>query len=472
MNAQQELGTATDFAQHASPSLVQFAQTLALPSDALEELVEREVASNPALERLPVADTPRAGCPRADDFAETLAHEPSDTELLAGAARLLLPAADHALAEAVAGSLTSRGFLPVPVDVLASELGDTTERVERVVAALRDAGLQGRQPAACASVCWLSSMPSAAGAQAMRLHAPSSPTTCPRWRPAGSRSVALRAAREHPRRRRSARPHPNPAAALRRHGTAVRMAPATGGTAARDRLPRHQARGGHDVEVLEASRIAVGVSPLYSAPAFGGGTREAAALGADLHRAHAFLGRLEERWRALRALGESLALHQDAFLRHGQAELRPLTRARIARELGVHESTVSRSVAGKHAALPGGGVVALSAFFTTSCDARDALRDLVACEPRPLPDAALADAMRRRGFPSRAGPSPSTARPSESRPSPCGEPASKASRTLRCGQGRCPRAATSLVQPACTRARPPGEGRFAASPRTTKRSSP
>ena len=133
------------------------------------------------------------------------------------------------------------------------------------------------------------------------------------------------------------------------------------------------------------------------------------------------MSRLDERWRALRALGESLALHQDAFLRHGAAHLRPLTRARIARELGVHESTVSRSVAGKHAALPAGGVVALSAFFATSCDARDALRDLVACEPRPLHDAALADAMRRRGFRSRAAPSPSTATRSGSRLSRCAE---------------------------------------------------
>ena len=58
MIAQQELGTVTDLEQHASPALVQFAHTLALPSDALEELVDREVAMNPALERRPFADGP------------------------------------------------------------------------------------------------------------------------------------------------------------------------------------------------------------------------------------------------------------------------------------------------------------------------------------------------------------------------------------------------------------------------------
>jgi RNA polymerase sigma-54 factor len=151
--------------------------------------------------------------------------------------------------------------------------------------------------------------------------------------------------------------------------------------------------------VLEAARLALRVSPSYSEATFTGGPREAAALSADLRRAHAFLGRLEQRWRALKALGEALALHQDAFLRHGPDHLRPLNRAQIARELGVHESTVSRSVAGKHAALPAGGVVPLSDFFAASPDALDVLRDLVACEPRPLPDAMLAQAMRRRGYP-------------------------------------------------------------------------
>jgi RNA polymerase sigma-54 factor len=151
--------------------------------------------------------------------------------------------------------------------------------------------------------------------------------------------------------------------------------------------------------VLEAARLALRVSPSYSEATFTGGPREAAALSADLRRAHAFLGRLEQRWRALKALGDALALHQDAFLRHGPDHLRPLNRAQIARELGVHESTVSRSVAGKHAALPAGGVVPLSDFFTTSRDALDVLRNLVACEPRPLPDAMLAQAMRRRGYP-------------------------------------------------------------------------
>jgi RNA polymerase sigma-54 factor len=97
-------------------------------------------------------------------------------------------------------------------------------------------------------------------------------------------------------------------------------------------------------------------------------------------------------------VGEALALHQDDFLTHGPAHLRPLTRAQLARELGVHESTVGRAVAGKHALLPDAGVIALAAFFAAPRDARDALRELIACEPHPLADGALATALQRRGF--------------------------------------------------------------------------
>ena len=316
-----------------------------------------------------------------------MADEPSDAELLLGAARLLLPACDHDLAEAVAGSLTSRGFLPVAVEALARELGATPRRLERVIAALQEAGPPGTAASGLRE-CLLAQLDALgardAGHELARAVIDEHLAALASGR-LGAIAVALRVGvRDVAAARDLIRAELRPCAVVEQPtGRRVRaVAPSP------EIAFRPSARGGHDVEVLEASRFGLRVRP-----------RDAAAVSGDVHRAHAFVSRLDERWRALRALGESLALHQDAFLRHGAAHLRPLTRARIARELGVHESTVSRSVAGKHAALPAGGVVALSAFFATSCDARDALRDLVACEPRPLHDAALADAMRRRGFP-------------------------------------------------------------------------
>ena len=107
----------------------------------------------------------------------------------------------------------------------------------------------------------------------------------------------------------------------------------------------------------------------------------------------------DERWDMMRAVGEALALHQDAFLRYGPSHLCPLTRTQVARELDVHESTVCRAVSGKHAGLPDGSVIPLGTLFGASRAAPDALRELVLQEPQPMPDAMLAEAMRRRGFP-------------------------------------------------------------------------
>ena len=53
---------------------------------------------------------------------------------------------------------------------------------------------------------------------------------------------------------------------------------------------------------------------------------------------------------------------QAGFLEGGVGALRPLSRREIARSLELHESTVSRAIAGKYAATPR-GVLALAAFF-------------------------------------------------------------------------------------------------------------
>jgi RNA polymerase sigma-54 factor len=398
MIAQHELATATVFGLHASPALVQFSQTLALSALGLEEAIERELAANPALERRPVADPGAGAAPRADDIADTVADEPSDGDRLLAAARLFLPAAEHELAEAAIGSLNSRGFLPAPLDELAAELGCSRRRLERVVDALREAGPPGTAADGLRG-CLLAQLDALGAGDARHAVARAIVADHLAALAAGQLRAIARALavdqREVAAARDLIRTRLRPCAVMERplgrRPSAVPPPP--------ELAFRRSGRGGHDVEVLEADRLALRVSRQYSEAAFSGGPREAAALSADLRRAHAFLGRLEERWRALRALGEALALHQDAFLRHGPEHLRPLTRAQIARELGVHESTVSRSVAAKHAALPNGCVVPLSDFFMTSHDALDALRDLVASEPRPLPDAVLAEAMRRRGFP-------------------------------------------------------------------------
>jgi RNA polymerase sigma-54 factor len=77
--------------------------------------------------------------------------------------------------------------------------------------------------------------------------------------------------------------------------------------------------------------------------------------------------------------------------------LYPLTRAQIAKQLELHESTISRAVAGKTVALPDGRIVPLAKFFDRSLSVRDRVRQLVEAENRPMTDDEIAVALARDG---------------------------------------------------------------------------
>jgi RNA polymerase sigma-54 factor len=95
---------------------------------------------------------------------------------------------------------------------------------------------------------------------------------------------------------------------------------------------------------------------------------------------------------------EAVVVRQQEFLRRGPRFLRPLTRAQIAREVGVHESTVGRAVADRHAILPSGRLAPVSHFFMASRGPEAALAELVAGESRPKPDGELAGELAGLGF--------------------------------------------------------------------------
>jgi RNA polymerase sigma-54 factor len=117
-----------------------------------------------------------------------------------------------------------------------------------------------------------------------------------------------------------------------------------------------------------------------------------------VRRAEEFLFLVHGRASTIQRVVRCAALHQVAFLRHGRHALRPLSRADVARELGVHESTVSRAVADKTALLPSGQLLPLSAFFD-ACDGMEQdLRRLIAHEPRALSDAELTHRLNHLGY--------------------------------------------------------------------------
>jgi RNA polymerase sigma-54 factor len=98
-------------------------------------------------------------------------------------------------------------------------------------------------------------------------------------------------------------------------------------------------------------------------------------------------------------IAEMLVKRQRDYLLHGVRHLVPLTRAEVAAEIGVHESTVSRATAEKYVMLPTGEVVPCSHFFTASLSVKDQIRDMVEREDHahPLSDQQIADALLEEG---------------------------------------------------------------------------
>ena len=70
----------------------------------------------------------------------------------------------------------------------------------------------------------------------------------------------------------------------------------------------------------------------------------------------------------------------------------------MAKELDVHESTISRAVSNKTVMLPNKKVIPLASFFDRSLNVRTIIKDLVKEEKKPLNDAKIVDILSGMGF--------------------------------------------------------------------------
>lgn len=132
-------------------------------------------------------------------------------------------------------------------------------------------------------------------------------------------------------------------------------------------------------------------------------------LAAKLRQAEDILRAVAQRESTLLRCAQIIACRQSAFFRLGPSALRPLRMADVARELGVHESTVSRTAHQKYLQCSQ-GMYPLSYFFSRSTApagelsrvaAQTLLRQLIDSEDpcHPLSDQKLSELMARRGSP-------------------------------------------------------------------------
>lgn len=120
-----------------------------------------------------------------------------------------------------------------------------------------------------------------------------------------------------------------------------------------------------------------------------------------VERAEAFIRSILQRRKTLRAITRHVVEFQQGYVETSQKNfLRPLTRTQVAKALGIHESTVSRATANKWVQLPSEEVVGFDLFFDGSISVKDLIQEIIAREDkrRPLSDQEIAERLQERGL--------------------------------------------------------------------------
>ena len=85
----------------------------------------------------------------------------------------------------------------------------------------------------------------------------------------------------------------------------------------------------------------------------------------EIYQGETLINNLQFRKRTILAVAESIVEKQKEFLNNGYAYLKPLCMKTIAKEVGVHEATVSRTVNGKYMDTPQ-GIIEMRYFFSSN----------------------------------------------------------------------------------------------------------
>lgn len=154
------------------------------------------------------------------------------------------------------------------------------------------------------------------------------------------------------------------------------------------------------VEILSAVSGFLRVNPMFkkAKPKLDDDEEISEAWEKHLERASLFVKCMQQRNNTMRQMMRILVAQQRHFILNGDRFLVPMTRAALADEIGVHESTISRAVANKAVALPSGRIVPLSQFFDRSLSVRDQIKEIIRNETRPLTDDQIAGKLEEDGI--------------------------------------------------------------------------
>lgn len=352
---------------------------------------------------------PSSGNGASDGWEDPMAGLPSSTSLeehLMAQARLQLTLPDVGIARQLIGNLDERGFLSADSDVLADEIGVEHGRLERVLGVLQSlepAGIAARD----ARECLLIQLRQFKGGSPQRMVAER--LVRDHWDGLGRSSLSnlgdavgasvdevrggLRFLRENL--------NPFPAHAS---WAQERLGPSPDKAVCPEPdviiLEDDSAPDGYRIELPKAGRYRFRVCRA-TGEGMGPGRKGEGAWKeweALCGRARLFARSIQQRWETLYALMRCLVGIQRDFLERGERGLKPLTRAEVAEMMDVHESTVSRAVAGKYVELPGRRIVPLETFFDSAAPVKCMIRELIEHEESSLSDQAIAERLAEKGY--------------------------------------------------------------------------
>lgn len=366
-------------------------QVLAQTSWGLRRYLEEQAQENPMLRVETVEPGPRDWLPRwTSAFARAEGREfdgiaagPSlNAHVMAEVQRLFPAGRPRRIAEALADALEPSGWLGRPLDEVAAEAGATLPEVEAVLRRLQDiepAGLFARNLAECLTLQareagWIDPvMTVILGNLSLLAQGDTARLAALARVPEDEVAHALRRIRSL---------NPKPGAQFDTSAAPLRE-------------PDLIATRGEAGWTVALNRSALPALAVVAVPR---GTADAEAQ-ARVAAARAVVRHVAARGRTILRVGQEVLARQAAALDYGLQALVPMTMAEVAAALDLHESTVSRAVAGTAVDTPG-GTFWLRHLFSGAAGAdgaaagalRARLAQLVAEEDKahPLSDAELA----------------------------------------------------------------------------------
>lgn len=152
------------------------------------------------------------------------------------------------------------------------------------------------------------------------------------------------------------------------------------------------------VEIIMPISGTLQVNPLYKQAIKEASEDTKTELKGDLEKASLFVKCLQQRNHTMERLLTRVVSLQKEFIVKGEKYLKPVTRAQISREMEVHESTISRAVANKAVQMPNKRIIPLAEFFDRSLNVRSVLKEIIEGESKPYSDSDLVGLLSEKGF--------------------------------------------------------------------------